>query len=61
MPELKVTAIILRMNIFWFACPLPLHNAKIIRTASRMANAFKGTFTALFVETSDFPTMSEGG
>ena len=34
-------------------------NAKIIRTASRMANAFKGTFTALFVETSDFPNMSE--
>ena len=24
-----------------------------------MANAFKGTFTALFVETSDFPNMSE--
>ena len=29
-------------------------NAKIIRTASRMANAFKGCFTALFVETPDF-------
>ncbi len=34
-------------------------NAKIIRTASRMADAFKGTFTALFVETSDFPNISE--
>lgn len=32
-------------------------NAKIIRTAARMASAFKGMFTALFVETSDFPTM----
>lgn len=26
-------------------------NAKVIRTAARMANAFKGAFTALFVET----------
>ena len=34
-------------------------NGKIIRTAARMAHAFKGSFTALFVETSDFPVMSE--
>ena len=34
-------------------------NAKIIRTAARMANAFKGAFTALFVETPDFQVMSE--
>ena len=34
-------------------------NAKIIRTAARMAKAFKGSFTALFVETPDFPAMSE--
>ena len=34
-------------------------NAKIIRTAARMANAFKGTFTALFVETSDFSSMDD--
>lgn len=34
-------------------------NAKIIRTAARMANAFKGAFTALFVETPDFQTMAE--
>ena len=34
-------------------------NAKIIRTAARMAQAFKGTFTALFVETPDFPAMSQ--
>ena len=34
-------------------------NAKIIRTAARMAGAFKGSFTALFVETPDFPNMSE--
>ncbi|MEG1943429.1 MAG: DUF4118 domain-containing protein, partial [Angelakisella sp.] len=34
-------------------------NPKIIRTAARMANAFKGRFTALFVETSDFSVMSE--
>lgn len=34
-------------------------NPKIIRTAARMANAFKGAFTALFVETPDFPAMSE--
>ena len=33
-------------------------NARIIRTAARMANAFKGAFTALFVETPDFQTMS---
>ena len=34
-------------------------NAKIIRTAARMASAFKGKFTALFVETPDFAVMSE--
>ena len=34
-------------------------NAKIIRTAARMARAFKGTFIALFVETPDFPAMSK--
>ncbi len=34
-------------------------NAKIIRTAARMAGAFKGKFTGLFVETPDFPSMSE--
>ena len=34
-------------------------NAKIIRTAVRMANAFKGAFTALFVETPDYQVMSE--
>ena len=34
-------------------------NAKIIRTAARMASAFRGRFTALFVETSDFPDMDE--
>ncbi len=34
-------------------------NAKIIRTAARMAQAFKGRFTALFVETPDFQAMSE--
>lgn len=34
-------------------------NAKNIRTAARMASAFKGVFTALFVETPDFLLMSE--
>ncbi len=34
-------------------------NEKIIRTAARMASAFKGKFTALFVETPDFAVMSE--
>ena len=34
-------------------------NAKIIRTAARMASAFKGTFTGLFVETLDFAAMSD--
>lgn len=33
-------------------------NARIIRTAARMAQAFRGDFTALFVETSDFALMS---
>lgn len=33
-------------------------NAKIIRTAARMAGAFRGSFTALFVETKAFPYMS---
>ncbi|WP_040197061.1 sensor histidine kinase [Candidatus Soleaferrea massiliensis] len=34
-------------------------NPKIIRTAARMADAFRGGFTALFVETPDFSAMSE--
>lgn len=34
-------------------------NAKIIRTAARMASAFKGIFTALFVETPEFRIMDE--
>ena len=33
-------------------------NPKIIRTAARMAQAFHAQFTALFVETSDFKSMS---
>lgn len=34
-------------------------NMKIIRTAARMAKAFRGSFTALYVETSDFSSMDE--
>lgn len=34
-------------------------NAKIIRTAARMANAFKGILTALYVETPEFATVSD--
>lgn len=34
-------------------------NPKIIRTAARMAHAFKGEFSALFVETPDFAVMSD--
>ncbi len=34
-------------------------NAKIIRTAAKMASAFEGIFTALFVETPDFPANEE--
>lgn len=34
-------------------------NAKIIRTAARMATAFRSTFTALFVETPDFSIMND--
>lgn len=34
-------------------------NMKIIRTAARMAKAFRGTFTALYVETPDFAVMDE--
>lgn len=34
-------------------------NSKIIRTAARMSRAFKGNFTALFVETPDTATMNE--
>ena len=45
-------------NILICLSPSP-SNAKVIRTAARMANAFKGTFTALFVETSRFAEMSQ--
>ncbi len=34
-------------------------NAKTIHTAAKMASAFHGTFTALFVETSAFSSISE--
>lgn len=34
-------------------------NAKVIRTAARMAKAFHGAFTALFVETPGFASLSE--
>lgn len=34
-------------------------NARIIRTAARMASAFHGQFTALFVETPQFANMSD--
>lgn len=34
-------------------------NAKVIRTAARMADAFHGTFTALFVETSDIKELED--
>ncbi|MFR1722252.1 DUF4118 domain-containing protein [Emergencia timonensis] len=34
-------------------------NKKIIRTAARMASAFKGTLTALFVETPGFSAVNE--
>ncbi|MCI7760235.1 MAG: DUF4118 domain-containing protein [[Eubacterium] saphenum] len=34
-------------------------NPKIIRSAARMAKIFNGSFTALFVETPDFATMSD--
>ncbi|MEG2380324.1 MAG: sensor histidine kinase KdpD [Oscillospiraceae bacterium] len=34
-------------------------NDKLIRNASRMANAFKGRFTALFVETPNFMQMTD--
>lgn len=34
-------------------------NAKVIRTAARMADAFHGTFTALFVETPETPELED--
>lgn len=34
-------------------------NARIIRTAARLAGAFRGSLTALFVETPDFASMSD--
>lgn len=35
-------------------------NEKVIRTAARMADAFHGSFTALFVDSSDSSQMDEG-
>lgn len=34
-------------------------NAKVVRTAARMAEAFHGSFTALFVETPETPELEE--
>ena len=45
-------------NILVCLSPSP-SNAKIIRTAARMAQVFKGSFTGLFVETPDFPSISQ--
>lgn len=45
-------------NILLCLSPAP-SNAKVIRTAARMADAFKGRLTALFVETSDFRHISD--
>ena len=33
-------------------------NARIIRTAAQMAQAFRGRFTALYVETPDYPAST---
>ena len=33
-------------------------NARIIRTAAQMARAFRGRFTALYVETPDYPAST---
>ena len=33
-------------------------NEKVIRTAAQMAEAFHGSFTAIFVETSDYDTTT---
>lgn len=45
-------------NILVCLSPAP-SNMKIIRTAARMAKAFQGSFTALYVETPEFSTMDE--
>ena len=34
-------------------------NARVIRTAARMASAYRGEFTALYVETPDYPYMED--
>ena len=49
----RATAIIIPMSIFLYAFRRHLQIRKFIRTAARMANAFKVAFTALFVETGD--------
>lgn len=42
------------------ACISPsVSNQKIVRTAARMAQAFQGAFTALYVKPSDFDMMSD--
>ena len=46
------------MNIFLVCLSSSPSNSKIIRTAARMANAFKAQFTALFVQTSSFEKTS---
>ena len=43
-------------NVLVCLSPAP-SNARIIRTAARMAAAFRGSFTALFVETPDFSSL----
>ena len=57
--RIKIMEIITGEHILLVCLSSSPSNAKIIRTAAKMASAFKGEFTALFVETPDFSVMSE--
>ncbi|MFR8164899.1 MAG: hypothetical protein ACLU8D_01585 [Enterocloster sp.] len=38
----RETELLMEMSTFWSVCRHPPSNAKIVRTAARMANAFRG-------------------
>ncbi len=57
-PEKEVTAVASKEHILVGLSPAP-SNERIIRTAATMAAAFRGSFTALFVETPQYAALSQ--
>lgn len=51
---------IYQKSIFWCACPRSPSNERIVRMAGKMAQAFCGSLTALYVQTPGYSGMNAG-